>query len=132
MDTFTKAASPEQIAAAQAKLAATSATAKQIAPAGFEGSKSVPLTVAIEFEGRTYTAINLRKLKGRDFLKLQQLGENEDMGLLALISDAPAEVLAELDADDFMTLSEEAKSFLPRRLQTAIEQISASGQNTPR
>lgn len=130
MDTITKAASPAEIAAAQDKQATAPTSARQVAPAGFEGSKSVPLNVAIEFDGKAYTAINLRKLKGRDFLKLQQLGANEDLGLLALISDAPAEVLGELDADDFMVLAEEAKRFLPQRLQTAIEQISASGQNT--
>lgn len=132
MDQVVRAATAEQIAAAEARQTTATAPARQIAPTGFEHSKRVALEVPVEFAGRVYESISLRKLKGRDFLKLQQLGDNEDLGLLTLISDAPAEVLVELDADDFMNLSEEAKGFLPRKLQEAVEQISGSGLNTQR
>lgn len=131
MDTVVKAATPAQIAAAEARQTAPAAQARQIAPAGFEGSKTIPLAVPIEHDGKRYETVTLRRLKGRDFSQLQRLGDDEDMGLLSLISDVPAEVLGELDGDDFMILAEEAKGFLPQRLQTAIEQISGSGQNTP-
>lgn len=130
MDTIVKAASPEQIAFAQAKQAATPAPARQIAPAGFEASKTIPLTVPVEHKGKTYSAISLRRLKGRDFVTLQRLGDDEDMGLLTAISDAPREVLEELDADDFVNLTESARDFLPQKLKEAIEQISGSGLNT--
>lgn len=121
MDQVVKALTPAQLAAAKAR---------QIAPAGFEGSKTIPLAVPIEHDGKRYEAVTLRRLKGRDFSQLQRLGDDEDMGLLSLISDVPAEVLGELDGDDFMILAEEAKGFLPQRLQTAIEQISGAGPNT--
>lgn len=130
MDTVVKAATPAQIAAAEARQTAPAAHARQIAPAGFEGSKTIPLTVPVEHDGKTYEAINLRRLKGKDFLALQRLEGDEDMGLLTAISDAPREVLEELDADDFVNLTESARDFLPQKLREAIEQISGAGLNT--
>ncbi len=116
MDTIVKAATAAEIQAFEARK--EKALATQITPAGFAGSKSVPLTVPVQFDGKTYEAINLRRLKGKDFTQLQRLGDDEDLGLLTLISDAPAEVLAELDGDDFMLVSE------------AAELISGNGPNS--
>ncbi|TPP07025.1 phage tail assembly protein [Rhizobium glycinendophyticum] len=128
MDTIVKAVTAAEIQAFEARKQKVPAT--QITPAGFEGSKRVPLTVPVQFDGKMYEAINLRRLKGRDFTALQRLGDDEDMGLLSLISDAPAEVLAELDGDDFMLVSEAAKDFLPRKLREAAEQISGNGPSS--
>lgn len=130
MDNVVKAATPEQIQSFEAKKFAEQHPATQILPAGFPSEKSIVLQVPVSFQGKTYTEINLRRLKGRDFSRLQKLQDDEDLGLLSIISDAPAEVLNELDADDFVTVSEAARDFLPRALRQAADIISGNGQSS--
>ncbi|MGI2031400.1 phage tail assembly protein [Rhizobium panacihumi] len=129
MDQVTKAATPEQIAAFEATKAhpVTRHVAKQVLPAGFEASKTIGLTVPVEFDGTVYSEVHIRRLKGRDFLKLQQMTGNEDVSLLAIVTAIPAAVIEELDAEDFVTLSEAAQDFLPRALRQAVAQTSDNG-----
>ncbi len=129
MDQVTRAATPEQIAAYEAGKAqsATRPAARQVLPDGFEASKTIVLSVPVEFDGTTYNEIHIRRLKGRDFLRLQQMTGNEDVSLLAIVTAMPAAVIEELDAEDFVTLSEAAQDFLPRSLRQAVAQTSANG-----
>ncbi|MFB9951002.1 phage tail assembly protein [Rhizobium puerariae] len=132
MDQVTKAVSPQQIAEANqnAENATTRPSAKQVLPTGFEASKIIQLAVPVEHDGTTYQQVSIRRLKGRDFLKLREMAGDEDTGLLSIVTALPAAVIEELDADDFVTLSEAARDFLPQSLQQAAGQTSASGQDS--
>lgn len=127
MSQVTRAATQQEIAAAEARSAPNPA-AHQVLPDGFEASKTVALTVPVSCEGVTYTEISIRRLKGRDFIRLQQMEGNEDVSLLAIATGLPAAVIEELDGDDFVQISEMAQDFLPRGLRQAAAQISGNGQ----
>lgn len=129
MDKIVRAATPEEIAAAEARNA-PKPVARQVTPEGFQAAKTVVLSVPVEFAGQTYTQVSLRRLKGADLLKLRQARDESDIGVLAVIADAPAEVLAELDADDFLQVSELATDFLPRALRAETGSIGATGQGS--
>jgi hypothetical protein len=86
--------------------------------------------VPVQFDGVTYTEASVRKLKGRDFMKLREMAGDEDTGLLSIVTALPAAVIEELDADDFIALSEAARDFLPRSLQQAAGLTSDSGRGS--
>lgn len=73
----------------------------------------------IEYAGQTIRDITLRRLNGHDFQQLVRMQSEEGAGaaLLRLMTDLPDNVIAQLDADDFVTVNEAAVAFLPRRLQ---------------
>lgn len=129
MDTVVKAARPEEIEAFQARQAVADAKAKQVLPAGFQSEKTIALGIPVELAGVTYAEVSLRRLKGADFARLKTIGDS-DLGLLALIADVPAPVLAELDGDDFLAISEAAADFLPLRLQEEAAPTSDNGQGS--
>lgn len=133
MDQVTKAATAREIAAAEARQvkSAPQEPARQILPEGFEAEKSIDLTVPVEFAGTLYERVSIRRLKGRDFLALQRMTGDEDTALLSIVTALPPEVIAEMDADDFVNLSEAAKDFLPQRLRAAADTISDAGQGSP-
>lgn len=136
MDKVVKAATPEEIARAeeQAKAKQAAAVAPQPAPARIvarEGrEKVVPLEWPVEYDGVVYEALTVRRAHGADFRKMASFGGDEDMKLAALLTGAPAEVIAALDGEDYLNLQEVVKTFLPRKLQQMAEQISGTGQNT--
>jgi len=121
-----KAATPAEIAAAE-EAARPKPVAKQVLPAGFEAEKTLTLCVPVEFSGTVYTEVSIRKLKGRDFIALQKMTGDEDVALLAIVTGLPAVVIEELDADDFVALSEAAQAFLPRSFRAAAAPISDAG-----
>jgi hypothetical protein len=129
MDQVTRAATAQEIAAAEARQvkSADRPAAKQVLPKDFQPEKHLDLAVPVEFDGTLYERVSIRRLKGRDFLKLQQMAGDEDVALLSIVTALPQEVIAELDADDFVNLSEAAQDFLPRRLREAADMISAAG-----
>lgn len=129
MDQVVKALSASEIEEIEAK-SKPKPKAKKVLPAGFEAEKIVQLLVPIEFDGTVYENVSIRRLKGRDFLRLQKLAGDEDVGLLAIVTGLPVAVIEELDGDDFAVLSEASQDFLPRRLREEVEQTSAAGQGS--
>lgn len=129
MDHTVKAATPEQIQAHEAKKAAASQPpARQVLPEGFQSEKTIKLTIPVEFGGITYSEVSIRRLKGADFARLKSVAGDADAGLLSLVCSVPPQVLAEVDADDYLALAEEARGFLPQRLLQEVEQTSDNGQ----
>lgn len=127
MDQVSRAATKEEIAAAAAKR-----TARQVLPDGFQAEKTIPLSVPIALDdGTTHTTISVRRLKGRDFLALQNMRGDQNVALLALVTGVPAEVIAELDAEDFVAVSEAAQDFLPRAFRGEAAPTSETGPATP-
>ena len=79
----------------------------------------------IEHEGETIDSITLRRLTGGEVAGLQErmIGDGAtDAAMIAAFADRPAEVIAALDADDFLELKDMVVGFLPRRIREAVEQ----------
>lgn len=132
MDMVAKAATPEEIERVNARIArANLPPAKQQLPEGFQAETTLPLTVPVEWNGTIHSEVSIRRLKGRDFMALQRMTGDESVGLLSIVTGLPPEVIAELDADDFVTMSEAAQDFLPLKLRAAAGLISAAGQGSP-
>lgn len=77
-------------------------------------------------DGQTITAITLRRLTGGEVAALQDAmtGDNAtDAAMIAAFADQPADVIAALDADDFMELKEAVVDFLPKRIRSALEAV---------
>ncbi len=88
--------------------------------------KTVPLEWPLELDGATVSEITLRRLTGGEVAKLQSAMLDEDASdeaMIAAFADQPAEVIAALDADDFMELKELVVDFLPRRIRAALEAV---------
>lgn len=140
MNQVTRALTPEQIARVEARQGETQQAAVEEqtpAPAAKivgnkERSRTVPLEWPVEFDGVTYEKLTIRRVQGADFKKIAALnGQDEEYHLAALLADVPWQVIAALDGDDFVAVQEAVKDFLPRKLQAAAEQSSATGLNTP-
>jgi hypothetical protein len=110
-----------------AKAKAARAPARQKLPEGFQAEKTLKLAVPVEFDGVLYDTVFIRRLKGKDFLAMQ----SSDVPVLSLVTGLPAEVIAELDGEDFENIAEGASDFLPPRLRAALGMISAAGQGSP-
>ncbi len=65
--------------------------------------------------------------------RLTAAGVGEDEAMLAIISGPPVEVIQELHGDDYLSLLEAARDFIPARFQPTAESglPSESGQGTP-
>lgn len=137
MDQIVTALTQEQIKAmeaAQQVSAPKQPEVAQVPPTGFADAsgrtKTVTLEWPLEVDGKTIASVELRRLVGRDFQQLTKLpaGTDENSALLHLMTGLPSEVIGQLDADDFVSLSEAARAFLPRRLIEALEtQTSETG-----
>ena len=86
----------------------------------------------IEHDGQAIETITLRRLTGGEVAGLQErmMGDGaSDSAMIAAFADRPAEVIAALDADDFLELKDMVITFLPRRIREAVEQAVAAEQS---
>lgn len=95
-------------------------------------SKSILLEWPLDLpDGSTLTEITLRRLTGGGVAALQDamVGDNAtDAAMISAFCDQPAEVIARLDADDFLEIKDQVIDFLPKRIRTALEAVlSATG-----
>lgn len=95
---------------------------------GNEREKTIPLEWEIEFEGRVYDSITIRRCTGFEISEyvLSMAEGNAPMfpGL-----DCPIAVYEALDADDFEKVDEVVRDFLPRRFRQAAEPTSEASDN---
>lgn len=78
----------------------------------------ITLTTPVAFNGKTYTALTLRKAKVRDLEAAEMArkagGDFSSMvALVASLADVPVDVVREMDADDLTKVSEALPGFLP-------------------
>lgn len=91
---------------------------------------TVPLSEPVEFDGKTYKELTLRRMKAKDAL----LGDGETnevmVGYLtyAAMAGVPVEVIGELDLDDLEALSAAAVPLMGKSAAAAI--ASAQDQAT--
>lgn len=103
--------------------------AAPVAPPRFvaaaDRSETVPLLWAIEFDGRVYTEITVRRPDTAAVdawsARVREMKEagGDPMTIPLPLYDAPDEVILALDPDDDDRISEVAGRFLPARFRTA-------------
>lgn len=84
---------------------------------------SISLEYPLEVDGVVVDAINLRRMSAAQVVELADVETREgfdDAALFAMVCDQPAEVLRNLDADDWLTFREAVLDFLPRRFRAAL------------
>lgn len=105
----------------------------QIEPPRFVGkprSKTVPLDYPIEFGGKVYDSVTVRRLTGTEVGEFAEACRRGDKAILPMY-DCPFEVIEALDADDAAIVHEVTNDFLPLSLQTGSEQAPPLGDSTP-
>jgi hypothetical protein len=88
---------------------------------GAPREKSVPLEWPVEFDGKTWTAVTIRRVTGKEVEDyMEALGRDERP--IPPMFGCPLEVYEAMDDDDRFALDEAVIPFLPRRLRVAAEQ----------
>ena len=84
---------------------------------------TIQLDWPLDAEDAGLDKITLRRLTGGEVAALQELmmagGSEADM--LAAFCDQPAEIINQLDADDYLELKAAVVDFLPKRLREMME-----------
>lgn len=92
-----------------------------------ERDRYVDLEYPVEFDGKLYEQIHIRKVTGQqiaDFAAaMQKAAQDATAFPLPPVIDCPAEVWAAMDADDQANVDEAAQAFMPRRLKAVAEQL---------
>lgn len=78
----------------------------------------ITLTTPVDFNGKTYATLTLRKAKVKDMeaaeMARKESGEFSSMVVLvAALAGVPVSVVREMDAEDLEKVSEELPGFLP-------------------
>lgn len=80
-----------------------------------------PLTYPITHDGKIYNSVFINRIKGKTLLEMnrtmQSSPESADFALYAAMCGVPIGVIEEMDADDFIDMTEVAKPFLPRKFR---------------
>ncbi len=96
--------------------------------------KVVTLEWPLELRGGTVLdKVEIRRLTGRNFRALAEMpaGTDENSYLISMMTGLALGVIDSLDADDFATLNEACRDFLPRAILAEAAQASATGEATP-
>lgn len=88
--------------------------------------ETITLAYPVEFNGRTWTEITLKRLTAADLKAFFDTPQRDRVNDTPWF-DAPREVLAGLDLDDEDRVMERADLFIPARFRVA----PASGQGSP-
>ena len=83
---------------------------------GKSRDRVVPLEYPVEFAGKTYDSITVRRMTGNEVAEF--VANSADVKTLPMF-DCPKEVIDALDADDSETLMTAVLDFLPRALRPA-------------
>lgn len=93
----------------------------QIDPPKFAGgktrSKTIGLDYPIEFGGKVYASITVRRMTGAEVSAWANAAGADNLPMF----DCPQEVVDALDADDAEAVSKAVIDFLPRRMRAASE-----------
>lgn len=102
--------------------AAPAATASPQAPQFVDGAKRlkvVPLQWPVEYEGKTWTEITVRRATAGEVANFYESLRSAAQGVKVHfpLYDAPAAVLDALDDDDWAEIEKVTADFLPRRFR---------------
>ena len=89
--------------------------------------RTIKLEWPVEYDGRRYDEIVVRRMIGAEVTRLSDLivAEFDDSDLFALVCDTPAVVIRALDQDDWLAVREAVLSFLPRRFREVFTSTGA-------
>lgn len=82
--------------------------------------KIVPLAWPVEFDGKIWTEIKVRRVTGKEVAAYFDKMREGDAESVAPMIDCPQEVWDAMDDDDQVTVDEAARPFWPRRLVQAL------------
>ncbi len=102
--------------------------ARIVNPAG--RSKLVPLQFPVEFDGKVWDSIEIRRCTGGEMRDYFEAMAEAGCFVMPPVIQCPIEVWEAMDADDQYIVDEEAQAFMPRRLKAAVELLSGTGANT--
>lgn len=90
----------------------------------------VKLETPVEHAGKTYSELNMRRMKAGDTLVAEeyQSQAKAGMALFAAMADVPVEVIMELEMDDFMALSETAAPLMGKSGLAMLKEAEAANQ----
>lgn len=101
------------------------AVAKIVSPK--ERERTVPLEYPIEFDGKTYDAIRVRRVTGREVEEFMRALADDGAAMPPMV-DCPRAVYDAMDDDDRFEVDQAMLDFLPRRLKVAAGSILADGE----
>ena len=88
---------------------------------GAPREKMVTLEYPVEFDGKTWTEVRIRRVTGKEVEEyMEALGRNERP--MPPMFDFPMEVYDAMDDDDRFAIDEAVAPFFPRRVRAAAEQ----------
>lgn len=93
-------------------------------------SKSVPLDHPLEFDGKIYNRVTIRRVTGTevaDYVNALMFGEKQPYPGI----EVPEPVYRNLDADDLAKVDRELKDFLPLSFQEGNMPIQEASENIP-
>lgn len=97
---------------------AASAVDKPVAKVLGERTRTVDLEWPVEFDGKVWRQITVRRVSGEEVAEFFRAG---DETRLLRMYDCPAEVIAALDADDYAAVNKAVHDFLPRAFRGSDE-----------
>ena len=80
-------------------------------------SKTISLEYPVEFDGKTYGEITIRRMTGTEVAAWL----NDAAAVMPPMFNCPVDVIDALDADDAFTVKEAMNDFLPRKMRAAYE-----------
>lgn len=97
-------------------------------------SRTVPLQYPVEFDGKVYDSITVRRMTGSEVAEYisamsVDISEGTDRAWMPMF-DVPREVYEALDDDDLQEVDKAVLDFLPRRLRPAGRQTPENGEGT--
>lgn len=92
-----------------------------------EREKMVPLEYPVEFDGRLYEEIRVRRVTGVEIAAFSEAlrvasASGGEMPIPPVI-DCPLQVWGALDADDLAAVEDASQDFFPRRLKAVAEEL---------
>lgn len=94
-------------------------------------SLTVQLEYEVEFDGRAYTTVTLRRISGKEMEDYIEAVAASDKRLLPPMIDCPMEVYEAMDDDDRFAIDQAMRDFMPRRLRATVERVSAPPSGEP-
>jgi hypothetical protein len=100
-------------------------TARIVSPK--EREKMVPLEYPVEFDGKIWTEIKVRRVSAQEVADYLELLKSDQAFDIPPMVECPLAVWNALDDDDQLAVDEAARPFTPRRLKAAVELFQRLG-----
>ena len=93
-----------------------------------ERERLVPIEYPVEFDGKLYTEIRIRRITGKELEDYFETLGNGKAFQIPPVVDCPVEVWDAMDADNQDAVDAVARAFMPRRLKAAAKLLGVPGE----